>query len=121
MSNLVYCGCALIAGEVSLCLAVKSARLEKDITSAELAKKLHITPRHLGTIENSRKKPSFELLFHMVHELHITEDRFFYPETEHDHLELEEIILSLCQGDEAGVGTDSLPNFARRVRILDGN
>jgi transcriptional regulator with XRE-family HTH domain len=85
--------------------AIKSARLEKGITRAELAKRLGITPRHLGAIENDEKKPSFELLFHMIHELHITADRFFYPETEHDHLELEEIILALCQGDDKRINT----------------
>jgi transcriptional regulator with XRE-family HTH domain len=85
--------------------AIKSARFEKGITRTELAKKLDITPRHLGAIENDNKKPSFELLFHMIHELHITADRFFYPETEHDHLELEEIILALCQGDDKRVNT----------------
>jgi transcriptional regulator with XRE-family HTH domain len=75
------------------------------MTRAELAKKLRITPRHLGAIENGKKKPSFELLFHLVHELHITADRFFYPETEHDHLELEEILLSLSQGDDKRINT----------------
>jgi transcriptional regulator with XRE-family HTH domain len=86
-------------------VAIKSARLERDITRAELARKLQITPRHLGAIENGRSKPSFELLSHLVHELHITADRFFYPETEHDHLELEEIILALCQDNDKHVNT----------------
>jgi transcriptional regulator with XRE-family HTH domain len=85
--------------------AIKSARKERDITRAELAAKLHITPRHIAAIENGRKKPSFELLFHMTHALHITADRFFYPETEHDHLELEEIILALCQGNDKRINT----------------
>jgi putative transcriptional regulator len=86
-------------------VAISLARLEKGMTRAELAKKLHITPRHLGAIENGKKKPSFELLFHMIHELHITADRFFYPKTEHDHLELEEILLSLSQGDDKRINT----------------
>jgi transcriptional regulator with XRE-family HTH domain len=85
--------------------AIKSARLEKGMARAELAKRLDITPRHLGAVENDEKKPSFELLFHMIHELHITADRFFYPEMEHDHLELEEIILALCQGDDKRINT----------------
>jgi transcriptional regulator with XRE-family HTH domain len=85
--------------------SIRSARLEKGITRAELAKKMRITPRHIGAIENGQKKPSFELLFQLVHELHITADRFFYPETEHDHLELEEILLSLSQGDDKRINT----------------
>jgi transcriptional regulator with XRE-family HTH domain len=85
--------------------AIKSARLEKNIARAELARRLNVTSQHLGAIEKGRKKPSFKLLFHMIHELNITADRFFYPETEHDHLELEEIILSLCQGDDKRVNT----------------
>jgi transcriptional regulator with XRE-family HTH domain len=86
-------------------MAIKSARLEKGMTRAELAKKMRVTPRHIAAIENGQKKPSFELLFHLVHELHITADRFFYPETEHDHLELEEILLSLSQGDDKRINT----------------
>jgi transcriptional regulator with XRE-family HTH domain len=85
--------------------AIKLARLEKEMTREELAAKLHITPRHLAAIENERKKPSFDLLFQLIHELHITADRLFYPETEHDHLELEEIVLSLCQGDDTRINT----------------
>jgi transcriptional regulator with XRE-family HTH domain len=85
--------------------AIRSARLEKGMTRVELAKKMRVTPRHIGAIENGQKKPSFELLFHLIHELHITADRFFYPETEHDHLELEEILLSLSQGDDKRINT----------------
>jgi transcriptional regulator with XRE-family HTH domain len=86
-------------------VAIKTARLEKDMTRNELAVKLSITPRHLAAIENERKKPSFDLLFQLIHELHITADRLFYPETEYDHWELEEIVLSLCHGDDKRINT----------------
>jgi transcriptional regulator with XRE-family HTH domain len=85
--------------------AIRTAREEIRLTRAELATKLHITPRHLGAIENNEKKPSFELLFHLIRELDITADRIFYPETDEEHLELEQVILELCQGDDERLNT----------------
>jgi transcriptional regulator with XRE-family HTH domain len=85
--------------------AIRTAREETGMTRAELAAKLRITPRHLGAIENNEKKPSFELLFHLIRELDITADRIFYPETDDEHLELEQIILELCQGDDERLNT----------------
>jgi transcriptional regulator with XRE-family HTH domain len=85
--------------------AIKSARINNGMTRRELAARLHITPRHIAAIENEQRKPSFELLFHLVHELNITADRLFYPKTEHDHLELEETILALCQGNDKRINT----------------
>jgi transcriptional regulator with XRE-family HTH domain len=85
--------------------AIKSARLESGITQTELAAKLHITSRYLSAIENGRKRPSFDLLYHIVHALDISADRLFYPETEHEHLELEETILALCRTNDTRVNT----------------
>ena len=61
---------------------VKSARQTKGITQAQLAKMLQITPRYLKAIENSGRKPSYNLLVRIVRELDIPIDIVFYPEHE---------------------------------------
>jgi transcriptional regulator with XRE-family HTH domain len=50
------------------------------LTQAQLADRLNITPRYLKAIENSGRKPSYDLLVRMVRELDIPADMVFYPE-----------------------------------------
>jgi len=61
---------------------VKSARQAKGMTQIQLAKMLQITPRYLKAIENSGRKPSYDLLVRIVRELDIPTDIVFYPEHE---------------------------------------
>lgn len=53
---------------------IKSARVSKNMTQSELAKRLSITPRYLKAIENSGRKPSYHLLTRMIYELDISMD-----------------------------------------------
>jgi len=59
---------------------VKAARKEKGLTQSQLSKKLSISTRYLKAIENSGRKPSFDLLVRIIHELDIQTDAVFYPE-----------------------------------------
>jgi transcriptional regulator with XRE-family HTH domain len=59
---------------------IKTARLENTITQLQLAERLNITPRYLKAIENSGRKPSYDLLVRIVRELGIAADDVFYPE-----------------------------------------
>jgi transcriptional regulator with XRE-family HTH domain len=59
---------------------VKSARYAKQLTQCQLAEQLGITPRYLKAIENSGRKPSYDLLARIVRELDILADDVFYPE-----------------------------------------
>ena len=65
-------------------MAVKSARQSMSITQMQLAEKLCITPRYLKAIENSGRKPSYDLLVRIVRELEIPTDSVFYPEYENE-------------------------------------
>ena len=58
---------------------IKFARLSLDMTQQELAEKLYITPRYLKAIENSGRKPSYDLLVRLVYELDIPADSVVYP------------------------------------------
>jgi transcriptional regulator with XRE-family HTH domain len=58
---------------------VKSARQANGMTQLQLAEKLQITPRYLKAIENSGRKPSFDLFIRIVHELDISVEEILYP------------------------------------------
>jgi transcriptional regulator with XRE-family HTH domain len=60
--------------------AVKAARIAKGMTQTQLTEVLGITPRYLKAIENSGKKPSYDLLSRIIHELDMSADEVFYPE-----------------------------------------
>jgi transcriptional regulator with XRE-family HTH domain len=64
----------------SLGNVIKSARNTKQLTQCRLAEQLGITPRYLKAIENSGRKPSYDLLFRIICELDIAADEVFYPE-----------------------------------------
>ena len=61
---------------------VKSARQEKQMTQIKLAELLSISTRHLKSIENGYRKPSYDLLVRIIHELDIPADAVFHPECE---------------------------------------
>lgn len=58
--------------------AIKAARKEKGFTQAKLADKLGISLRYLKSIENSGRKPSYDLLARTVRELDISTDTVFH-------------------------------------------
>ena len=53
---------------------VKSARQAKGLTQLQLAALLAITPRYLKAIENSGRRPSYELLIRIIRELETPTD-----------------------------------------------
>ena len=67
-------------------VVVKSSRQAKPMTQSQLAARLGITPRYLKAIENSGRKPSYDLLVRIVRELDIPADTVFYPEHETENL-----------------------------------
>jgi len=63
-------------------IVVKSARQAKGMTQVRLAELLSISTRYLKAIENSGRKPSYDLLVRMIHELDISADALLHPEKE---------------------------------------
>jgi len=61
-------------------IVVKTARKEKKLTQSQLAERLSISTRYLKAIENSGRKPSYDLLVRIIHELEMQTDAVFYPE-----------------------------------------
>ena len=87
--------------------AIRDARQQADITQKDLAKSLHITPRHLAEIESGRQKPSYNLLYALVHMLAIPIEGVFYPDTVHDRKELDEVVAMLHYCDEQEISVIS--------------
>ena len=58
---------------------VKAARIKASLTLYELASKLSITQRHLISIENNERNPSYDLLYRLIRTLSLPADRIFIP------------------------------------------
>jgi len=56
---------------------IKTARKNNNLTREQLVEKINITARYLMSIENENKKPSYNVLFNLVHELGIPQKLFF--------------------------------------------
>lgn len=79
---------------------IKSARQRANITMESLAEKVGITERYLYRIENEGKKPSYDVLYKLIHELAISSDSIFYPEKPSKDSEIEDIVRMLYNCDE---------------------
>jgi transcriptional regulator with XRE-family HTH domain len=77
---------------------LKAARITRGFTRERLAEIIGISPRYLMSIENEDKKPSYDVLFHLIRELGISADKIFYPETENNDTEIDQLInlFRLC-------------------------
>jgi len=78
---------------------VKSARKSNNLTRAQLAEKINITPRYLMSIENENRKPSFQVLNNLFLELGISANITISPEEQADNT-IEQLIQLLYQCDE---------------------
>jgi transcriptional regulator with XRE-family HTH domain len=63
---------------------------------SELASEVGITTRHLMSLENSNRKPSYDLLYKLIRTLGISADAIFYPERE-EHGFTPESVRTLIQ------------------------
>jgi transcriptional regulator with XRE-family HTH domain len=61
---------------------IKSTRYAKQLTQCQLSEQLGITPGYLKAIENSGRKPSYDLFVKIVHELGISANVIMQPENE---------------------------------------
>ena len=68
------------SGESALGSIIKRARLDKQMTQNQLATMMGITPRHLMSIENGGRNPSYDLLYRLIRELDIHADSIFFPD-----------------------------------------
>jgi transcriptional regulator with XRE-family HTH domain len=86
--------------ETGLGAVIKAARLEKGLTQEALAEIAGVGLRHIMSIENEGRYPSYEVLYKLIRELNIPADTIFYPEKQHNSPEAEKIIPMLYLSDE---------------------
>lgn len=85
---------------------VKQARQQANVTVEALAEKIGVTPRYIYRIENEGNKPSYDILFKIIHELSIVSDTIFYPEKgqpDSKVLNLESLVRQLYNCDERSI------------------
>jgi transcriptional regulator with XRE-family HTH domain len=82
--------------------AVKTARKSMGMSRSELAKKVNVTSRHMGAIENNLRRPGFDALGRLVRVLALPPTLIFYPENPEKAQKLCEIfeLLRRCSDHE---------------------
>lgn len=58
---------------------LKKVRIEKGMTQTEAARKVGINLRYLQAIENSGKRPGFDIFYKLMTLFDLSVDTFFYP------------------------------------------
>lgn len=61
-------------------MTIKNARMDCDLTQEALAERAGISCRYLIAIENEGRIPKLPALYRLIHSMHISADRIFYPE-----------------------------------------
>ena len=64
-------------------------------TREQLSERVGISLRYLTAIENEKRRPSYDVLYRLLHNLGLSADSIFYPEKEPDPEE--EQLLRLLQ------------------------
>lgn len=84
---------------------IRQARQRMDLTQRQLAARLGISRTYLVHIENSLKKPRYDLLFRIIRELNISPDAIFYPEKPSKDSLIEDIVRMLYRCDDHSLST----------------
>lgn len=84
--------------QVHFGLSIKNARLDCGLTQEQLSERAGITCRYLIAIENEGKIPRYPIIYRLIHSMHISADRIFYPEELHENSERTQLthLLQFC-------------------------
>lgn len=82
--------------------AVRTARINKDMSQEQLAELVGITPTHLKHIESEHRKPSIEVLFRLTKILNLSLDALIFSDiSSYDaHLQQLKHLLPKCSENE---------------------
>jgi len=75
---------------------IKIIRESNKLTQAELAEELGVTPGHIGSLEQGRAKPSFDIMESIIEKYKIDANMFF-GKTQQDSKSIHETIVKLTQ------------------------
>jgi transcriptional regulator with XRE-family HTH domain len=79
---------------------LKAARERAGITVEALAETANVSKRYIYRIENEGKKPSYDVLHHLIRALDMSPDLLFYPETQSNNPEIDQLIHMLYKCDD---------------------
>ena len=86
--------------EENLGAVIKAARLLKKYTRKQLSEKIGISIRYLTDIENRGRKPSYDVFYNIIMELHIPLDAIFCYKSQRCDLEKGQLIRMIEQCDK---------------------
>lgn len=81
-------------------IVLKNARMDKNLTQAELAEILDISLSYLKDLERFRNNPSYELFEKSMRYFNLSADMVVYPEKTQDNDTYHKILRLLTQCDE---------------------
>ena len=80
---------------------IKAARNERKLTQEKLGELVDLGQRHIMSIENDEKRPSYDKLYEIVRLLGIDANLIFYPENKvSEDTTLGKLVRLLAQCDE---------------------
>lgn len=80
-------------------LILKTARERAGITVEALAEMADVSERYIYRIENEGKKPSYDVLYHLIRALDLSPDLLFYPEKQSENPGIEQLVHMLYKCD----------------------
>lgn len=86
-------------------IVLKNARMDKNLTQAELAENLDISLSYLKDLERFRNNPSYELLEKVIHYFNLSADTIFYPMKNQDSNTYKKVEQLMNQCDETQLQT----------------
>ena len=78
---------------------LKELMWENGNTVEALAEMADVSERYIYRIENEGKKPSYDVLYHLIRALDLSPDLLFYPEKQSENPEIEQLIHMLYKCD----------------------
>lgn len=69
---------------IELGKTIRAAREDRGYTEEQFAERLDISVRHLNAVERGERRPTYELLYHIIRALGISADQIFYPDLPKD-------------------------------------
>ena len=86
-------------------IMLKNARIENNLTQAELAEILDISLSYLKDLERFRNNPSYEMFERIIRYFHLSADAVIYPEKDQTDSTCQKIerLLKLCNEQQLRV------------------
>lgn len=81
-------------------IVLKNARMDNNLTQAQLAEKLDISLSYLKDLERFRNNPSYEVFEKVMHYFNLSADTVFYPDSNSTNSTYQKILRLLNRCDE---------------------